>query len=122
MWSATAAGNSIANVVWRLSELGAMLAVVLGRVNVIAVIAGAGVRIHKRRALQVVPAPTLARNIGELDARDFLLKTFLDVSFNLHAAYSLVRLGRYACRRDSCGERGTQENDMSLSLSLARDH
>lgn len=122
MWSAAAARNSIANVVWRLSELDPKLAVVLGRVNVIAVIARAGVRIHERRALQVVPAPTLARNIGEFDARDFLLKTFLDVSFNLHAAYSLVRLGRYACRRDNCGERGAQENDMSLSLSLARDH
>ena len=105
MWSAAAARDAIADVVWRLSILGAKLAVVLRREDIVAVIAGAGVSIHERCALLIVPGTLHACGIGELDAGDFLLKAILDVGFDLHAADSLVRLGRYACRRDNFGER-----------------
>ncbi len=93
MRSAAAARDAIADVIWRLSVLGAKLAVVLRRENIVAVIAGTGVGIHERRALLIVPETTLARDLGELDAGDVLLKAFLDVGFDLHAADPPIRFG-----------------------------
>ena len=67
MWSAAAARDAIADVVWRFSVLGAKLAVVLRREDIVAVITGAGVSIHERCTLLIGPGTLLACGVGELD-------------------------------------------------------
>ena len=104
MCSAATARNAIKDAVWRLSVLGAKLAIILRREDIVAVIARASVSIRQRCTLLIVPGTLHACGIGELNAGDFLLKAILDVGFDLHAADSLLRLGRYACERDKLGE------------------